>query len=248
MVIINADDFGISEEVNHAILTCFQEGVISSATIMANMPAFEQACHLAAQNNLFKSIGIHINISEGIPITTNILRQPRFCNANGEFCFHRNAKFFLTQNEKAALTEEIDAQIKRCLDMGLSLTHLDSHYHVHTEWSVFDVIQPLVLRHKIRFVRSARNDNPTDSVLVKSYKALFNIRLSFIRLRKTRYFGDIEGFRTMSVRKKKATESFEVMVHPTVGKRGTIIDKLDGTEIIPRIRDVFKSLSLVSFS
>jgi len=43
---VNADDFGMSPRINHAILQAFENGLISSATIMANMPAFEDACQI----------------------------------------------------------------------------------------------------------------------------------------------------------------------------------------------------------
>ena len=248
MIIINADDFGMSEEVNRAIVSCFHEGVISSTTIMANMPGFEDACHLAVQNKRFKSIGIHLNISERTPITKRILREPKLCNADGKLCFQRNTVPFFTQNERAALTEEMEAQIQRCLDMGVSLTHLDSHHHVHTEWSVFELIRPLIRKYGIQFVRQARNDNAGQSILRKCYKTFFNIRLSHMGLRKTVYFGDLEGFRAMRVRKKGRVEPFEIMVHPVFGKNGRIVDKIDGTEIIPIIRELTKGITLSPFS
>src|SRR5690606_41564137 len=51
-VIINADDFGLSHEANRTILGAFQQGLISSATLMANMPAFEEACALTREHDL----------------------------------------------------------------------------------------------------------------------------------------------------------------------------------------------------
>jgi predicted glycoside hydrolase/deacetylase ChbG (UPF0249 family) len=248
MIIINADDFGISKEVNRAIIACFHEGVISSATIIANMDGFDEACRLAMENGLCQKIGIHINISEGRPLTTKILRQPRFCAANGEFSFQRNAGFFLTRTEKAALTEECEAQMKRCLDMGLALTHLDSHHHVHTEWAVFSVIRPLIRKYGIKFVRPARNDNVRNSVLKGCYKTLFNVGLSQMALRRTLFFGDLEGFKAMWARHRGGLTSFEIMVHPTLNGGDTIIDRLDGKNIMRVIRDLAKELNLSSFA
>ena len=58
-VIVNADDFGLSACENAVILGAFQAGLISSATAMANMPAFETACLLARHPLLELSL-IHI--------------------------------------------------------------------------------------------------------------------------------------------------------------------------------------------
>lgn len=43
-IIVNADDFGMSSQINHAIVEAFQKNLISSTTMMANMPAFDEAC------------------------------------------------------------------------------------------------------------------------------------------------------------------------------------------------------------
>lgn len=245
MIIVNADDFGISREVNEAVITCFHEGVISSATIMPNMAGFEQACNLAHQNKLSSRIGIHLNLTEGQPISSKILGEPRLCNESGNFCFQRNAMLFFTNSEKAALNEEIDSQIKRCFEMGLSPVHIDSHHHVHTEWAVFGVIRPLLGKHRLKFVRVARNDNNQTPVLRRFYKGFFNAQLSHMKVRRTVYFGDAAGFAAMRDEVKRGLKSFEIMVHPTLGKNGMVVDKKDGIEIRSTIRTLTQGLEIL---
>ena len=63
-LIINADDFGISKEVNEGIVKGFQEGIITSTTVMANMSEFEQAMKLAKKHSEL-SVGVHLNIIDG---------------------------------------------------------------------------------------------------------------------------------------------------------------------------------------
>ena len=46
-LIVNADDFGISHEVNEAISLCFMKGYINQTTIMVNMPFFCEAIEMA---------------------------------------------------------------------------------------------------------------------------------------------------------------------------------------------------------
>ncbi|AEB07287.1 YdjC family protein [Coriobacterium glomerans PW2] len=50
LLIINADDFGYSAGINHGILDAFTEGILTSATLMANMPGFDMAADMARAN------------------------------------------------------------------------------------------------------------------------------------------------------------------------------------------------------
>lgn len=246
-IIINADDFGMSDKVNRAIVICFHEGIVSSTTIMANMGGFEDARRLAIENNLLGRIGVHLNVTEGRPLSTRIRRERTFVNGEGEFCFRRNCNFLLSRNEKTALLEEFESQIMRCLDTGLSLTHVDSHQHVHTEWAVFAVVRVLAKKYGLRFVRAARNDDISNDSLRRLYKAVFNLRLSHMGLRRTTYFGDLEGFRRMQQLIRNQGKSFEIMIHPVLAERGVVVDMKDGTEIIPIIRCLTQGLSLSSY-
>ena len=63
-IIVNADDFGISKEVNEGIVKGFQDGIISSTTVMANMPEFEEAMNLAKKNSKL-GVGVHLNVIDG---------------------------------------------------------------------------------------------------------------------------------------------------------------------------------------
>ena len=68
-MIINADDFGYSAEVNEAVSECFRAGVINRATIMVNMPGAEEAARIARENGFFDRVGLHINLTEGKALT-----------------------------------------------------------------------------------------------------------------------------------------------------------------------------------
>jgi len=75
-VIVNADDFGLSPCENAVILGAFQAGLISSATAMANMPAFDAACVMAQHPLLKGRIGLHFNLTYGRPLSQGILGRP----------------------------------------------------------------------------------------------------------------------------------------------------------------------------
>jgi predicted glycoside hydrolase/deacetylase ChbG (UPF0249 family) len=247
MIIVNADDFGISNDVNRAILTCFEHGVVSSATIMANMPGFEHACELAHKHGLTNRIGLHLNITSGKPLTSGILELPVFCNKKREFCYQKNSRMRFSRFEKDALTKEIRAQICRCVDMGLQLTHLDSHHHAHTVWPVFCAIKPLLAEYGLKYVRLSRNDIVGMPIYKKLYKAAFNYNLARLDLRKTRYFGDYDGFVAM-YRRDQDKCSFEIRVHPAYSDDGKTI-YADGIELIPAVQTLVNNgLSLSSFA
>jgi len=67
-VIVNADDFGLTQGVNEGIVKAYQEGILTSATLMANMPGFDQAVELAGTHPEL-GVGLHLNILRGHPLS-----------------------------------------------------------------------------------------------------------------------------------------------------------------------------------
>src|SRR5712672_1191198 len=97
-IIVNADDFGMSAEVNRAIVEAFENNVISSTTLMANMPGFDEACELAHRHRLVSKIGLHLNLTSGYPLSSPIRRCARLCDTNGMFRA-RQTRFRLSKEE-----------------------------------------------------------------------------------------------------------------------------------------------------
>ena len=67
-VIINADDFGLSPGVNRGILSAMQEGLVTSTTLMVNMPSFDDAVTIA-QDHPQLPIGVHLTLLWGKPVS-----------------------------------------------------------------------------------------------------------------------------------------------------------------------------------
>jgi len=208
-IIVNADDFGMSAEVNRAIIEAFKEKAISSATLMANMPGFEEACDLAHQYELRGRIGVHLNLTAGYPLSDSIRGCPRFCHGSGMFR-NRRTRFWLSRAERLAVIAEFSAQIKACLDHGVRPTHLDSHHHIHTEWAIGAAAITVARQYGIKAIRLSRNCGPGIDFVRKLYKGAYNFRLRIYGLAKTRYFGssaDTERIPAIS------SGAIEVMVH-----------------------------------
>ncbi|MCU1734957.1 MULTISPECIES: ChbG/HpnK family deacetylase [unclassified Pseudomonas] len=176
-VIVNADDFGLSEHVNAVILRAFNAGLISSATAMANMPAFRGACALARLPALRGHIGLHFNLSHGRPLSDAIREQPLFCNAAGEFAFRlsRNS-LWLGRRARQAVEQELLAQWQHCLNLGLLPSHLDSHQHVHNIWPIGEIVARFAAREGVP-VRLARNLGRNIGPAKRVFKTLLNRRL-----------------------------------------------------------------------
>ncbi|PAD39761.1 chitin disaccharide deacetylase [Terribacillus sp. 7520-G] len=126
-LIINADDFGYSRAVNYGILDCFKKGVLTSATLMVNMPGAEHAAEIALEQKEL-GVGIHLVLTCGKPL---ISTHKTIVDSDGSF---RNQAFYqgsytIDPEEVAA---EWEVQIKRFLSFGLNPTHLDSHHHINT--------------------------------------------------------------------------------------------------------------------
>ena len=147
-VIVNADDFGLCEGVNRAIVEAHTNGVLTSATIMANMPAAEEAVEIAGRlPNL--GVGVHLNLTEGQPVSkTDDVRL--LLNTDGQFgCSIGKLSLFslISPKFRKAIKTELAAQVQWVVDRGIKPTHLDSHKHIHS----FPVIYPIVCGLAKRF-------------------------------------------------------------------------------------------------
>ncbi|WP_223531030.1 carbohydrate deacetylase [Pseudomonas sp. GL-R-19] len=177
-VIVNADDFGLSACENAVILGAFQAGLISSATAMANMPAFEAACAMARHPLLEGRIGLHFNLTYGRPLSQSIVQRPTFCDGAGVFDLNLSrTRLWLGRRDRHAVLEELEAQWQRCLDNGLRPSHLDSHQHVHNIWPIGEIVARFAARQGVP-VRLARNLGQNLSLPKRVFKDLLNRRLS----------------------------------------------------------------------
>ncbi|MCQ4330284.1 carbohydrate deacetylase [Stutzerimonas stutzeri] len=176
-VIINADDFGLSSVNNQVIAAAFRQGVISSATLMANAPAFEAACQLIKTERLRGRIGLHLNLTYGRPLTEAITQYREFCSPAGEFDLSLTQRcLWLSRPVRKAVRQEIQTQWQHCLDQGIRPSHLDSHQHVHNLWPVGEELARFAAEQNVP-LRPARNLGRNISLPKRLFKRLLNRRL-----------------------------------------------------------------------
>ena len=137
-LIINADDFGISRGVNTGIIEAAVAGVVTSASMIVNLPAFADALD-RAQLCPFLSLGLHLNLTAGRPLTP---ARSLIDGSTGEFYSMRQlmTRASLGRLNTWDIISECVAQIDRMIDAGVPPTHLDSHRHIHAHpaisWAV----------------------------------------------------------------------------------------------------------------
>ena len=220
-VIVNADDYGFDENRTKAILQAYEEGWISTTTAMVNMPWFEKSLEMAKGSRLFDNIGLHLNLTEGTPLTDSIKKSPLFCDENGQFnaVFHRSKKcrLVLPEFERNAVKEEVAAQFEKYRQSGLISFHLDSHHHSHTDWSVAGIVLPLAQKYGFKRVRLSRNFGTGLTMPKRIYKYFLNKKLQNYLESNTEYFCNYEDF-VKNWQILPVQSSLEIMTHPLYSK------------------------------
>ena len=212
-LIINADDLGRSREVNDAVAEMFAQGLITSATLMANAPFLEDALDkIPAASRA--ALGVHLNITEFRPLVAHPGWQG-WVDDQGCFSLRAFREKPLTSLVKAAIAAEWRAQIARVRAYGLEVSHLDSHHDVHTDIRLFGVLKRLQYRLKLRKIRLA--ENPTfgrSGYFLKNRMLNWALRCVPPEALTTAGFTSFATFLEAGRQTQLPFVSLEVMVHP----------------------------------
>jgi len=151
-LIVNADDFGISERVNDGIVLAHRAGIVTATSLMAVGRAFKPAvswCRAIPSLD----VGVHLTLVAERPLLTD---KSSLAGPGGRFPGSTRALFLKFLNGEIRLADvraEWRAQIERVLDHGIAVTHLDSHQHVHMLPGLADLCLQLASRYHVPFVR-----------------------------------------------------------------------------------------------
>jgi predicted glycoside hydrolase/deacetylase ChbG (UPF0249 family) len=186
-LILNADDFGLTPGINRAIAELHSAGALTSATLMANGPAFDDAIRIAhAQPTL--AIGCHIVLTDGIPLsppeTLPTLLGPdrRSFRASLTDFF---AAVLIGKVSAAEIEREAHAQIARIQQEGISLTHIDTHKHTHI---LARVARPLLAIAERAGIPAIRNPfEPRWSIALGKSRILRRLQLRSLRFLQPRF-------------------------------------------------------------
>jgi predicted glycoside hydrolase/deacetylase ChbG (UPF0249 family) len=150
-LVVTADDFGLTAGVTDGILEAHRHGIVTRTSIIAAGRAFEYAVEQARAHPRL-GLGLHFTLVEEQAVSEPKLRLPK-----------TYAGVVLGRVPLAFVEAELRAQLAKCLDAGLTLTHIDSHQHVHALPSIMRIVLRVAAEHGIRRVRL-----PLDSPSLRS--------------------------------------------------------------------------------
>ena len=132
-LIVNADDFGDTPEVNAAVLKGYREGILRFASLMTGRPAAAEAARIA-RDNPGLGVGLHLELCASEPEKAG-------------------ARYFFSSSARAGVEGEIRAQIEALVKLGVKPTHIDGHINVHVHPVIFPAVCRLAREYGIPRVR-----------------------------------------------------------------------------------------------
>ncbi|MGA7614337.1 MAG: hopanoid biosynthesis-associated protein HpnK [Thermoanaerobaculia bacterium] len=158
-VIINADDFGRTVEINAAIERALREGVLTSASLMVTGDAVEEAVKIALRFPQL-AVGLHVVVASGRAVLSHA-DLPTITGPEGKFPddpARQGIRCFFNPAARDELSREIAAQFERFAATGLRLAHVDGHLHMHMHPVVFDRMLPLARKYGAGGIRIPADD------------------------------------------------------------------------------------------
>jgi predicted glycoside hydrolase/deacetylase ChbG (UPF0249 family) len=170
LLVINADDFGFTPDVNEGIVEAHRQGILTATTMLANGTAFDDALRLARETPSL-DIGAHLALISGRSLLTGRplpAGVPQLLAA--------------LAGREIRPYEELRAQVVRLMGAGLRPTHLDTHKHTHLAPPVLDAVARIGQEFGIRWVRGPF-DFPLPAVPAPASKRLVSRALGLLRRR-----------------------------------------------------------------
>ncbi|WP_311482219.1 carbohydrate deacetylase [uncultured Anaerococcus sp.] len=229
-LIINADDFGYSRGVNAGIIEAYSEGLLTSTTIMAGMPGFDEAVELAKKHKGL-GVGVHLTLTCGYPVSSNLKTIVDESGLFMNLSFYEDSKFesLIDLDEVYA---EWKSQIEKVLESGIKPTHLDSHHHVNNIGKIKDVFVKLAREYSL----PVRNnfDVPSDIKTTSKLIDYFD-RIGFVK----------KIWRGMNcgnlIKDCNTYDSIEIMCHPAYVDNYLLTHSsfhVDRTSTLKELKDV----------
>jgi len=157
-LIVNADDFGLSQSVNEAVIRAHCDGILASASLMVNEPASDEAVKLAKENPRL-GVGLHLTLLMGRSALPPE-KIPDIVNSRGEFSNSPvgvGMNYFFKRGLSEQLRAEIQAQFDKFHATGLPLDHVNGHLHLHLHPVIFRILMEDAEKLGIKRMRLTRD-------------------------------------------------------------------------------------------
>jgi chitin disaccharide deacetylase len=225
LLVVNADDYGLTEGVSRAILRAHTEGVVTSTSVLAVGRAFPR-CGPWLRQHPGLGVGVHLALVGETPVLP-AARIPSLVDGQGRFLgdWRRLLLRSLWRPlDPAQLRAELAAQVERVRDLGVPVTHLDSHQHLHLLPVVREAVLETARRFGIEVVRVPRAHGRRGwGVAVNLLSVALRARA---RARGLRFADQVYGFdetgaldeaaleRALAAMARSPGRSFELITHP----------------------------------
>jgi predicted glycoside hydrolase/deacetylase ChbG (UPF0249 family) len=253
-LIVCADDFGLTNSVNRAIIDIHKIGNLNYTSLMVNMPGTKEAINLSKKYTSL-NVGLHFNITEGI----SIVGKSTLTDENCKF-FNRKTlikKIFLNKIKKIDILNEFNEQIKVLKKNNIDTHTIDSHQHVHIIPYIFNIIYNELIKKNLS-IRSCYTDMRYTK---KKYKHILTNLLLYYKknneifrnsnLTSVHHIGGIFEFNDYKnlkkIIKKNNVKPLELMIHPYINNKD--LKFLYGKEYMSKINffnTCFKEYEILS--
>ncbi|MGP3590799.1 chitin disaccharide deacetylase [Vagococcus sp. WN89Y] len=204
LLIVNADDFGLSKGQNYGIIDSYRHGVVTSTTALVNGEAIDHAVQLSLELPKL-AIGMHFVLTLGKPLSLmpGLTRQGQL----GKWIWHMADEDILPLDE---ITHELECQYQRFITLfGREPTHIDSHHHIHMIPQIFPIVAHFAARRglPVRFDRKSVFNDADFELPVRSTQGF-----------SSEFYGEDVSetcfLQVLDASEARGESSVEVMCHP----------------------------------
>lgn len=226
-LIVTADDFGISKEVNEAVETAHKNGILTTTSLMVAEPFADDAVNRAKLLPKL-GVGLHLALSRAHP-ASNPENIPDLVAKDGLFRANlvvSGFRFFFLPHVREQLETEIRAQFEAFQQTGLRLDHVNTHNHLHLHPTVLSLILKIGKSYGMKSVRFPYDAHSASwgALFLKPWLALMKARLNRHGVRHNDVLlgldetGHLDS-KTLISRVESLSDGIaELMCHPATGK------------------------------
>ncbi|GBU16672.1 MULTISPECIES: hopanoid biosynthesis-associated protein HpnK [Methylobacterium] len=156
-LVVTADDFGLSREVNEAVEQAHREGILTAASLMVSAPAAADAVARARRMPGLR-VGLHLVLVEAWP-TLPAAALPDLTDGRGLMrsdMERMGLDLALKSGARRQLAAEIEAQFEAYRATGLPLDHVNAHKHFHIHPLIAGAVLRIGPRYGMRAIRVPR--------------------------------------------------------------------------------------------
>ncbi len=236
--ILNADDFGISNDTVEKTISLFEEGHLTSATIILSMPGTQKAINYALKNPNF-SFGLHLNFHADTfekpildkKLVPSLINQEGFFNTGKVF---RN-NLFTGKINLGEIKKEALAQVSYLKDFGINISHFDSHGHLHKYPQISNKLSEIRNEVDIKKMRIVQNIY-LDKFIRKVIRPSFWLQSYYgnvikNKFKTTKYFFNNLNYEDFSWPEKicsmRNSDTIEIGTHPGINERWRVNESVN---------------------